>query len=464
VDGEGAPIYASFGFPAQTTHPVLKPGNEALYYGEGATNVAYSNAYGLQEFDRPDDEGRVEVRVPPADTGIPVDSALKRFVFGWQSGKLLDIWFSDLISDETLAHYTRTPVERAQALAPFLYYDDNIYAIATPGSIVWMMNALTTTDRYPYSALRDLGDKSDERGLENRPEPLRNWIRDAVKVTIDAHSGEVTLYSISDDPVSATWKATYPGLLRPKEEIPEAIRRHLQYPAQMLHSQFDDIYKRYHMVDTLEFYNMEDLWDDGDEVLGPILAEGKSITFSNEPHDWLAETRGALPPSEEGTQYVRSMYFTNEKAPNLRSLVMAYQDGVDYGRLIDLRVPKGLFYPSPEQADAAIDQDPDISEQISWWNRTGAQVIHGHTNSLVIGNEVLYVAPLFIRSEQSKLSQLKRVIVVFRGHAADGVTLEDALRAAMAEAQAAQDRNLREGRSRPGRAGTGTVELGAPRS
>jgi len=439
IDGEGSPVYASYGIPAKTTYPILKPGNEALYYGEGATNVAFSNAEGIREFDHPEDEGRAEVTVPPADAGIPIDSALKRFVIGWQSGKLLDIWFSDMITSSTRAHYTRTPVSRAEAVAPFLYYEDNAYAIASDQSIFWLLNALTTTDRYPYSAFRDLGDKADERGgVENRPEPIRNWIRDAVKVAIDAHSGEIDFYRISDDPVSETWAVTYPGLFRSRDEMPAIVRDHLQYPSQMLHTQFDDVYKRYHMTEPIEFFNMEDLWDDGDEVLGPILAEGKSITFSNEPHDWIAETRGPLPASETGTQFVRSMYFTNEKAHNLRSMIVAYQDGEDYGRLVDLRVPKGLYYPSPEQADAAIDQDPDISEQISWWNRIGAQVIHGHTNALVIGNEVVYVAPLFIRSKQSTLTQLKRVIVVFRGHAADGVTLEAAVSAAIEEARQAQ--------------------------
>jgi uncharacterized membrane protein (UPF0182 family) len=402
--------------------------------------MAYSNAEGIREFDHPMDEGRAEVMVKPADTGVVIDSALKRFVIGWQSGNLLDIWFSDMITRSTRAHYHRTPVERAERVAPFLYYDDNAYAIATEDGIVWLVNALTTTDRYPFSQFRDLGDKSDERGLKDRPEPIRNWIRDAVKVAVNAHSGEVTFYRISDDPISETWAVTYPGLFRSRDDMPQVVKDHLQYPAQMLHTQFDDIYKRYHMTNPMEFFNMEDLWDDGDEVLGPILAEGKAITFSNEPHDWLAETRGALPASKKGTQFVRSMYFTNEKAPNLRSIVLAYQDGEDYGRLVDLRVPKGLFYPSPEQADAAIDQAPEISEQISWWNRTGAQVIHGHTNALVIGNEVLYVAPLFIRSEQNRLSQLKRAIVVFRGHAADGETLEEALEAAIGKARLSQQK------------------------
>ena len=439
VDGDGAPIYASFGIPATTTHPTLKPRNEAIYYGEGATLMAFSNAEGIREFDHPEAEGRSEVEVKPADTGVVVDSALKRFVVGWRSGNLMDIWFSDMITDSTRVHYHRTPIERAARVAPFLDYDTNPWAVATEESIVWMVNGLTTTDRYPYSAHRDLGDKSLQRSTVSRAEPLRNYVRDAVKITVDAYSGEVAFYLISDDPISQTWAATYPGLFRSGEEMAPSVRRHLQYPPQLFHTQFDDIYKRYHMTDALEFFNMEDLWDDGDEVLGPIMDEGQAITFSNEPHDWLAETRGALPASETGTQFVRSMYFTNERARNLRSMVLAYQDGADYGRLVDLRVPKGHYYLSAEQADAAIDQTPEISEQISWWNRTGAEVIHGHTNMLVVDNEVLYVAPLFIRSQQNKFSQLKRVIVVFRGHAAAGLTLEEALESAIAKARKAQE-------------------------
>jgi hypothetical protein len=112
---------------------------------------------------------------------------------------------------------------------------------------------------------------------------------------------------------------------------------------------------------------------------------------------------------------------------NLRAIPMVYQDGDDYGRIMVLRVPKGHFYPGPEQAEAAIDQDPKISEQISWWNRMGAEVVRGHIAPLIIGDELIYVEPLFLRSRQNRLSQIKRVIVVFRGHAAEGPTLEEAL-------------------------------------
>jgi uncharacterized membrane protein (UPF0182 family) len=305
-----------------------------------------------------------------------------------------------------------------------------------------MVNALTTSDKYPYSHFQPLGDKSNEQSLIPRPHELVNYVKDSVKATVDAYTGKVTLYKFADEPVVNTWASIYPDLFRKREEMPKAIRAHLQYPRQLLHIQFDNVYYKYHMTDPLTFFNLEDMWDDADEVKGPILSDGKSITFSVEPRHWMAETGGVLPKSSERTQFVLSMVFTNEQALNLRAIPIVYQDGDDYGRTVVLRVPKGHFYPGPEQADAAIDQDPGISEQISWWNRTGSSVIRGHTSTLIVGNEVIYVEPLFIRSQQNPISQLKRVIVVFRGLAAAGATLEEALQAAMEKVAAEQKRKL----------------------
>jgi uncharacterized membrane protein (UPF0182 family) len=217
--------------------------------------------------------------------------------------------------------------------------------------------------------------------------------------------------------------------------MPEGVRAHLQYPTQLFHLQFDDIYWNYHQKDPLTFYNMEDMWDDADEVKGPILDDGEAITFSIEPRHWILETGDVLPAAAERNQFVLSKVYTNEQALNLRAIPMAYQDGADYGRLVVAQVPKAHFYLGPEQADAAIDQDPRISEQISWWNRTGADVIRGHTSTLLLGREVLYVEPLFIRSQQNPIPEMKKVVVVFRGFAADGDNLEEALTAAIEKAR-----------------------------
>jgi uncharacterized membrane protein (UPF0182 family) len=176
---------------------------------------------------------------------------------------------------------------------------------------------------------------------------------------------------------------------------------------------------------------MEDLWDDADEVLGPLIDRGESITFSTEPHQWLADTRSTpLPDAEPGVQLALSMAFTNEKALNLRAIVTAYQDGPEYGRLVVLTVPKGHFVPGPEQADAAIDQDPALSQYFSWWNRLGNDVIRGHTSTILVGNEVLYIEPIFTRSQQNPSPQIKSVAAVVRGSARVGATLAEALQTA----------------------------------
>jgi hypothetical protein len=260
-----------------------------------------------------------------------------------------------------------------------------------------------------------------------------------VKATVDAYTGKITLYKIADEPIIDTWANIYPALFQKGETMPAGIRAQLQYPRQLMHIQFDNVYYKYHMTDPMTFFNLEDMWDDADEVKGPILADGKAITFSIEPRLWMAETGGLLPAAVEPTQFVMSMVFTNEQALNLRAIPIVYQDGPDYGRAVVLQVPKGHFYPGPEQADAAIDQEPQISEQINWWNRTGSSVIRGHTSTLIVGNEVIYVEPLFIRSQQNPISQLKRVLVVVRGIAASGESLEVALRLALKKVEEAQE-------------------------
>jgi hypothetical protein len=177
---------------------------------------------------------------------------------------------------------------------------------------------------------------------------------------------------------------------------------------------------------------MEDMWDDADEVLGPILDTGKAITFSMEPYAVMLDTgNGVLPAATPKTQFSLGMVFTPEKALNLRGIPIVYQDPPDYGKLVVLQVPKGQYVIGPEQADAAIDQDPYISQNFSWWNRRGTEVIRGHTTLLPIGKEVLYVEPVFLRSQQNALPQLKKVVVVMRGKPFMADTLDAAVRAAV---------------------------------
>jgi uncharacterized protein len=432
VDQSGEPVYASRGIPSQATSPELAVRNQAVYYGEGAGSVGYSNVRRIKEHDYPTEQGRAQISYPEdVDAGVKIDSPLKRLVFGWKSRQLVDILFSDLIDSDSRIHYFRQPLDRIRHIAPFLYLDTDPYAVATPGGIQWMVNGMTTTDRYPYSAMGELGDKSDRRTPLDQPTRMVNYVADSVKGVVDAYTGKVRLYKWQSEPVVDTWASIYPDLFEERETMPARLRDQVQYPVQLMHIQFDDLYIYYHQKDALTFFSQEDLFDDGDEVVGPILDEGEAISFSIEPYYWLAETGRDLPASSSRTQFAMSTIFTPENAVNLRAIATAYMNGEDYGKLSILEVPKGKFFPGPEQADSAIDQDAFISQQIGLWTRLGLEVIRGHTTPLVVAGEVLYIEPLFIRSKQNPIPQLKRVIVVLRGQAGMGRNMREALKAAM---------------------------------
>jgi len=301
-----------------------------------------------------------------------------------------------------------------------------------------MVNALTTTDSYPYSFREVLGDNADERAVEKFPERIINYAEDAVKITIDAYSGEVHFYKIADDPIVNTWARVYPGLFQPGDSMPEAVRAQLTYPLQWFHIQFDDIYKRYHQQHPIEFYNVEDLWDDADEVVGSIGAgltefgTGDQLTFSYEGYNLLLDPADLPEGSDIGEpnelQFALIMPYTPEGARNLRSLVIVLQDPGHYGELINLRVPQGVFIPGPEQADTNIDNDAQVNQQITLWVRHGSEVVRGHTLLLPVAGDLIYIEPLWIVSLQNPLPQIKLFSVVYRGRTTMAITLDKALR------------------------------------
>jgi uncharacterized membrane protein (UPF0182 family) len=430
----GDPVFVSGQIPVKAAWQEIAAADQAVYYGEGNASMAVSNVAQMAELDHPTAQGRAEIVLPAdAKAGVKMDSLLKRAVFGWQSGELWEMVFSGLITGDTRVHYDRQPLKRLQRVVPFLYLEANPYATIVGGQITWLVNAVTVSDQYPYSQHSYMGDKSISRTPEMTDTLRVNYVEDSVKATVNAATGQVQLYKIAGGPVIDSWAAVYPGLFTDRARMPGEVRRQLTYPLQLFHALFDDLYIYYHMADPMYFFNMEDMWDDADEVLGPVIDKGKAITFSMEPYHMLVRTGGVLPASAEEEQFALAMPFTPEQARNLRAIPMVYQDGDDYGRSFVLMVPKGLFVTGPEQADAIIDQNPKISEQISWWNRSGNDVIRGHTSLLLVDDEVIYVEPLFIRSQQNALAQLKRVIVVVRDEAYMSETLEGALRLAYAD-------------------------------
>jgi len=428
VSSDGGPAFVSYNIPGQYQWPEIALENERIYYGEGSATMAFSNVDRMQELDYPTEQDRAEIVLDETETtAVAVDSIWKRLVFGWQSGRMVEFLFSDLITEQTRVHFYRRPIERLERIAPFLFFDSNPYAVSADGRIQWMVNAMTTSDRFPYARYGELGDKSDQRS----PFPVKhrwiNYVEDSVKAVVDAYSGAVSLYRLGDDPIIETWAQVYPELFKDISEMPNALKSQLTYPIQLFHYQFDDLWIYYHMNDPMYFFNLEDMWDDGDEVLGPIIDDGKSIRFSIEPYPLILETGGLLPASGRDTQYASLMLFTPEKALNLRGIPIVYQDWPDYGRRTVLEVPKGTYVLGPEQADSLIDQDPEISSRFALWNRRGMDIIRGHTFMLPYSDEVVYIEPIFLRSRQNAVTQLHKVAVVFRERVAMADTVEQAL-------------------------------------
>jgi hypothetical protein len=329
-------------------------------------------------------------------------------------------------------------MRRVARIAPFLFVDSNNVAFMADGRIQWMVNALTTTDMYPYAFREVLGDKADERAIEPYPERIVNYAEDSVKITVDAFDGRVRFYRMTDDPIIGAWSQAFAGLFEPDEQMPPAVRAQLNYPLQWFHLQFDDIYKRYHMRHPLEFYNVEDLWDDADEVVGSLgrgleeYGTTDEMTFSYEGFNALIDPSD-LPPGvadlQPGAlQYAMLMPFTPQGGRHLRSLVMALQDPGAYGRLIDFRVPQGTFVPGPEQADTIIDTDSQVNQQMALWIRHASEVVRGHTLLLPVRGDLIYIEPLWISSIQNPLPTVKLFSVVYKGRAVMATTIEGALR------------------------------------
>jgi uncharacterized membrane protein (UPF0182 family) len=245
---------------------------------------------------------------------------------------------------------------------------------------------------------------------------------------MDAYTGRVHFYKWANEPIVNTWASIYPKVFEPKSAMPAPLQQQVQYPTQLAHLQMDDIWIYTHVKNPLTYFAQEDLYDDADQVFGATITEGKKATFSIEPYYWMAKPGDSgLAPSSASQQFSLSMIFTPENANNVHAIGTVYMDGADYGRMSYLVIPKGYYFESPQQADAAIDQDPFVSQQLGFWNRRGVSLIRGQMMPLIANGELIYVEPLFIKSQQNPLPRLKRVLVVYRGHAVMAQDLKTAL-------------------------------------
>lgn len=390
VTPEGMPLLFVKDIPPKSTVESLAVTRPEIYFGELANEHVYVRTR-AKEFDYPSGEQNV-FSTYTGSGGVGIGSIWRRLMFATRFGdsKLV---LSDDMTPESRVLFHRNIRERLSLLAPFLRFDSDPYLVIKGGELFWIADAYTTTDRYPYS-------QPAADGI--------NYIRNSVKAIIDAYNGNVTFYVADDkDPLIATYSKIFPGVFKPLAEMPTELRSHLRYPEDIFRIQ-TAVYSTYHMDEPQVFYNKEDQW---------TVAAMRDPVESPDP-DRQAQSHTLDPyytvmklPGESGEEFILMLPFTPQRKDNLASWMVARSDEANYGKLVVYRFPKQSLVFGPKQVVARINQDPEISRQLSLWNQRGSQVILGTPLVIPIEQSLLYIQPLYLRAESGKIPELRRVIV-----------------------------------------------------
>ncbi|MBM3451485.1 MAG: UPF0182 family protein, partial [Armatimonadetes bacterium] len=368
-----------------------------IYFGELTTTyVLAGTRTGELDFARGEENATTRYA---GRTGVPLSNSLRRLAFAMRFGTEKIVLSSDF-TPQTRVLFARTLRERIGRLAPFLRIDRDPYLVIADGRLLWIADGYTTSARYPYA----------------QPAPQGpNYIRNAVKIVVDAYHGTTDFYLVDPtDPLAATWGRIFPGLLKPAAAMPEALRRHMRYPVDLFEMQAM-VYANYHMQDPRVFYNREDAWAWPNEIFA-------GQTTPVEPYYVTMRL-----PGERETEFVLILPMTAQRRDNMVAWLGARNDPANYGQLLTFRFPKDRVVFGPMQVESRINQDTTISQALTLWNQQGSRVIRGNLLVIPIEESLLYIEPVFLQAETSQLPELKRVIVVHGQRMAMEETLERAL-------------------------------------
>ncbi|MBI2623456.1 MAG: UPF0182 family protein [Candidatus Liptonbacteria bacterium] len=406
VTPEGLPVLFVKDLPPKSDAEELAISRPEIYFGELSNDYVVVKTKS-REFDYPKGEENIYATYEGAG-GVEINSFLRRALYAikFQSLKL---FLSNDITSESRILYHRTIAERVAKIAPFLAFDRDPYIAIADGKVYWIADAYTTSNRYPYSELVRLNGDTV------------NYIRNSVKIVVDAYDGSVVFYQADiEDPIIRTYSAIFPGTFRPMSEIPESLVPHLRYPEDIFTLQ-TAAYSVYHMDDAQIFYNKEDQWE-----IPAIAAEGEGVSAGGVPQMSPRHIIMKL-PDEKKEEYVLMLPFTPRAKDNLSAWMVARNDGERYGKLLVYRFPKDKLVFGPKQVIGRINQDTEISQQITLWSQGGSQVIQGTLLVIPIEESLLYVRPLYLKAESGKIPELKRVVVAYENKIAMAETLEEGL-------------------------------------
>ena len=394
---EGLPVLFIKNLPPESS-VAIDVREPSLYFGELSSNYVFVGTQ-AKEFHYPKGEDNV-YSTYQGRGGVPVGGLWRKLLFSVGFGSM-QILFSNDITGESRVLYHRNISDRVGTIAPFLRYDEDPYLVVSDGRLYWIRDAYTVTGQYPYAT-------PVVNGI--------NYIRNSVKVVIDAYNG-TTDYYLADpqDPLALTLAKIFPSLLKPLDDMPADLRRHLRYPETIFSLQAA-MYSTYHMTNPAVFYNKEDQWE-----VPAIDTEGSAVAMR--PYYTIMRL-----PGEPRAEFIQMLPFTPRRKDNLAAWMVACSDGSRYGKLAVFQFPKQKVVYGPRQIVARINQDQVISPQITLWNQQGSAVIQGTLLVIPIEESLLYVRPLYLKASGGKIPELKRVIVAYQNQIVMDETLDAALK------------------------------------
>ena len=404
---EGLPALLLSNMPVQSTVPGLSVTRPEIYFGEMTDTDVYVKT-GQQEFNYP--EGQTNnLTSYNGKGGIVVGGFMRRILLAFDRGDLTKLPFSDDVNAESRLLMRRNIRDRVAALAPFLTFDQDPYiVVGDDGRLSWVIDAFTSSDSYPYSAHNSLA------GAQV------NYVRNSVKAVVDAYDGTTTFYVFdSEDPIVGAWRSIFPGLFKDASAMPVWLRKHVRYPELMLSLQAD-VYGLYHMTDPEVFYNKEDQW---------------TVATETGMGDAGAQTSQAMPPNfvlmnlpgETGLEFVEILPFTPLNRNNMIGWIAARSDGEHYGTAVVYDFPKTRLVDGPQQIEARIDQNAQLSGQLTLWNQQGSHVRRGSLLVIPCGKALLYAEPIYLQAQRSPMPELRLVVLALQDRLAYAPTFEGAL-------------------------------------
>nr|MDA3824109.1 UPF0182 family protein [Bacteroidales bacterium] len=384
---EGLPVLLLSDFPPQTEIKELKVTRPEIYYGEHNNKYIITNT-SQNEFDYPSGKDIAFTKYKGSG-GIKLDSFFKRLIFAVHY-KDMNILISNNITDKSRILFRRNIIQLAKKLAPFLAIDGDPYMVVSKGKLFWIIDAYTTSDQFPYS----------KRMQINRRTSI-NYIRNSVKIIVNAYNGKITFY-ISDkkDPMIQAYHNIFKDLFKPFDSMPKDLQKHIRYPSTVFDIQ-SKLLLRYHMTSPDIFYKNEDLWQIPKQVY-----DQTEETMSS----YYLVTRL---PGEKRDEFILIMPFTPDKKNNMLAFMVAKCDTPGYGELKLYTLPKDKLSYGPLQIEGRINQNPEISKQLTLWNQKGSRVIKGNMLAIPIEESLIFIEPLYLKADSSEMPELKRVIVSF---------------------------------------------------